>query len=181
MKCLLQIIRKQMKERHQCGFLLILFLILSLGLVSFISCLLAESSKAKKEDVKLDNKECFVGESRAFWYGVSGILCLIVAQFIGNLVICCNFWTRNYKDPNTSKRPKLPIALWVLSWMSFGVGVIILSGATSMSRKQEYGKGWLEQDCYLVKDGIFIASAFLVLLTIATSTPILTKSQPTLF
>ncbi|WCJ29011.1 hypothetical protein M5689_010675 [Euphorbia peplus] len=169
-------------EKNKCGFLLILFFIISLGLISFISCILAESKKAKKEDVKLDNKVCYVGESKALWYGIAAIACLIIAQIIGNLVICSNFWcsSRN-KDSNSSQRPKLAIAFWVLSWMSFGVGVIILSGATSMSRKQEYGKGWLQQDCYLVKDGIFIASAFLVLLTIASFTPILTKSNPTHF
>lgn len=60
---------------------------------------------------------------------------------------------------------------------------MLLSGATSMSRKQEYGNGWVDGDCYLVKDGIFIASSILVLITLSsTFAPaflFLYKSNPT--
>ncbi|KAJ4847352.1 hypothetical protein Tsubulata_005585 [Turnera subulata] len=51
--------------------------------------------------------------------------------------------------------------------VGFGVAVIMLSGASSMSRRQGYGEEWLEQDCYLVKDGVYIGAGVLVLLTTA--------------
>lgn len=34
-----------------------------------------------------------------------------------------------------------------------------------MSRKQPYGKGWLDRECYLVKDGVFVDSGGLVLVS----------------
>ena len=53
--------------------------------------------------------------------------------------------------------------------MSFGIAVILMSGAISMSRSQPYGKGWLDGECYLVKDGTYIGSAILVLITIGST------------
>lgn len=55
---------------------------------------------------------------------------------------------------------------WEASRISFGIAVILLGSATSMSIRQPYGKGWLNDDCYVVKDGVFFGSAILVLLTI---------------
>lgn len=53
--------------------------------------------------------------------------------------------------------------------VSFGMAAILISSAASMSRSQAYGEGWLDEECYLVKDGIFVASAALALLaTIST-------------
>lgn len=53
--------------------------------------------------------------------------------------------------------------------MSFGIAVMLMGGAMSMSRRQPYGKGWLGGECYLVKDGTYIGSAILVLVTIGSS------------
>lgn len=53
--------------------------------------------------------------------------------------------------------------------MSFGIAVVLMSGAISMSRKQPYGKGWLDGECYLVKEGTYIGSAILVLITIGST------------
>ena len=48
-----------------------------------------------------------------------------------------------------------------------------------MSRSQPYGKGWLDGECYLVKDGTYIGSAILVLVTIGSTlgSAITTKRQ----
>ncbi|KDP37814.1 hypothetical protein JCGZ_06716 [Jatropha curcas] len=170
-------------EKHLYGFLLIFSIIISLALLSFVSCILAEFKKAKKEEVRLDNKLCYLPESRAFGFGIAALAFLVIAQVIGNMIICRNFWLRKEGITSKTKRPNLiTIAFLVLSWMSFGVAVIILSAATSMSRKQEYGKGWLDQDCYIVKDGVYFGSGILVLLciaaTLATSFLTLNKPQP---
>lgn len=53
--------------------------------------------------------------------------------------------------------------------MSFGIAVVLMSVAISMSRSQPYGKGWLDGECYLVKDGTYIGSAILVLITIGST------------
>lgn len=53
--------------------------------------------------------------------------------------------------------------------LSFGIAVIMLISATSMSRKQPYGEGWLNGECYLVRGGTYIGSAILILVTLASS------------
>ncbi|KAE8677505.1 Long-chain fatty alcohol dehydrogenase family protein [Hibiscus syriacus] len=50
----------------------------------------------------------------------------------------------------------------------FGVAAILISAATSMSRTQAYGEGWLEGECYLVRDGVYISSGVLSLLAVLT-------------
>lgn len=63
---------------------------------------------------------------------------------------------------------KLLIKLVMFSRVSFGIVVILLIAATSMSRKQLYGKGWLNGECYIVKGGTYSGSAILILVTIGS-------------
>lgn len=53
--------------------------------------------------------------------------------------------------------------------ISFVMAVTLISTATSMSRKQSYGKGWLDGECYLVKQGIYIGSGILVLMSVGST------------
>lgn len=43
--------------------------------------------------------------------------------------------------------------------------MILLGVATSMNGEQSYGKGWLDRECYVVKDGVYIGAALLILTT----------------
>uniref|UniRef100_A0A2C9UHF5 Uncharacterized protein n=1 Tax=Manihot esculenta TaxID=3983 RepID=A0A2C9UHF5_MANES len=103
-------------EKHQYGLLVIFSIVVSLGLVSFTSCIIAETKKAKKEEVKLDNELCYLPESRAFSYGIAAVVCLVIAQIIANLVICSNFWLRKDGDSSKAKKPIAATAFLVLSW-----------------------------------------------------------------
>ncbi|PKI57266.1 hypothetical protein CRG98_022363 [Punica granatum] len=123
-----------------------------LGLTSFVACMAAEIKKAKKKDLKLDGKLCYLPGSRAFMYGVIALVCLSAAQIIGNLAICKIIWSREKRSSYGKKNPIAPTVLLVLSWISYGLVILLLTGATSMSRRQGYGKGWLSGECYLVKD-----------------------------
>lgn len=53
--------------------------------------------------------------------------------------------------------------------MSYGVAVVLIGGATSMSRSQPFGEGWLDGECYLVKDGVYISSALLGLAALGSA------------
>ncbi|XP_052299529.1 protein MODIFYING WALL LIGNIN-1-like [Citrus sinensis] len=154
------------KKHHRYGFVFVLCIIISLDLVSFISCLIAEAKKAKRKDLKLDGKLCYLPESHAHELGIAALICLGVAQVIGNLLICRIFCTRDKRNNCKTQKLRIATALLVLSCrISFGVAVILLGAATSMSRKQPYGKGWLDRECYLVKDGVFVGSGGLVLVS----------------
>lgn len=50
--------------------------------------------------------------------------------------------------------------------LSFGLAAILLGTASGMSNRQAYGRGWLDGDCYLVKDGVYIGSAILAVSTV---------------
>uniref|UniRef100_A0A2P2JT65 Uncharacterized protein LOC105128485 n=2 Tax=Rhizophora mucronata TaxID=61149 RepID=A0A2P2JT65_RHIMU len=156
-------------EKHQYGISLIFCIIVSLGLVSFVSCIIAEAKKAKKEGVRFNGKLCYVPESAAFGFGIAAMICLVLAQAIGSLLIRIIFRLRDGRHGCRAKRPWIAIAVGALSWISFGLALILLSTATSMSRRQEYGKGWLDQECYLVKNGVYSGSGVLVLVTIAAT------------
>ncbi|CAF2148570.1 hypothetical protein BRARA_A01033 [Brassica rapa] len=143
-----------------------------LGLVSFITCFIAEFNRTKKEDVRWDTERtCYIPRSHAFWLGTAAVLCFCVAQIVGNIVVFRIYRTGTkredgYKITNLT----LPTVLLILSWSNFVVVVLILSTAISMSRLQPFGEGWLEEDCYLVKDGVFAASGCLSILGLGALT-----------
>ncbi|XWS49373.1 hypothetical protein CRYUN_Cryun13aG0158100 [Craigia yunnanensis] len=147
--------------KHRVGCVLIFSVIASLGLVSFALCLVAEAKRPKKGDLKLDRKLCFLPASNAFGFGVAALICLSIVQIIGNVVVCANYWSRG--KARKAKKPILTAILLAFSWISFGVVVILISAATSMSRTQPYGEGWLDGECYMVRGGVYICSGVLSL------------------
>ncbi|KAL4324589.1 hypothetical protein GQ457_11G020270 [Hibiscus cannabinus] len=153
--------------KHPLGCVLMYSVVTSLGLVSFAACLVAESKRSKKGDLKLDGKMCFLPtRSHVFELGVAASVCLSTAQIIGNALLCANYcWRPNTRKP---KKPALTAILLAFSWISFGVAAILICSATSMSRAQPYGEGWLDGDCYLVRDGVYISSGVFSLLAVFT-------------
>lgn len=49
------------------------------------------------------------------------------------------------------------------------ISAILVSAATSMSQSQAFGDGWLDGECYIVKDGVYIASGILALFAVGTT------------
>lgn len=52
--------------------------------------------------------------------------------------------------------------------LSFGIAMILLITATSMSKRQPYRIGWLNGECYLVKRGVYAGSTILILVTVGS-------------
>ncbi|XP_022940987.1 uncharacterized protein LOC111446405 [Cucurbita moschata] len=168
-------------EKPPSSFFVIGFsIVATLTLASFASCMAAEFNRTSKKDLKLNGRFCFLPESEAFKLGVAGLICLIMAQIIGNTIICHSYWPKENRKSCSVKRPLLSTTL-LISWASFGIAVVMMSGAISMSSRQEYGKGWVEGECYVVKDRIFVGAALLVLINGAStisSAAIGRKSHP---
>ncbi|XP_020227281.1 uncharacterized protein LOC109808631 [Cajanus cajan] len=150
-------------------FTLILFITisLSLGLVSFTLCVVSEIKRNKKEDLRWNGKLCHLPSSPAFGLGIASLVSLVLAQSIGNSILfknCCSGGKRNaqYKIPVVAR------ILLLISWIGFAIVVILLIATTSMSRKQPYGEGWLNGECYLVKGGAYTGSAILILVTVGS-------------
>lgn len=49
--------------------------------------------------------------------------------------------------------------------LSFAVAVILLATAASMNHGQRYGRGWMDGDCYVARNGVFGGAAALVVVT----------------
>lgn len=49
--------------------------------------------------------------------------------------------------------------------VSFAVAVILLATAASMNHGQRYGRGWMDGDCYVARNGVFGGAAALVVVT----------------
>lgn len=156
-----------MESPPKYKFTLIFFILfsLSLGLVSFTLCIVSEIKRNKKEDLRWNGKLCHLPSSPAYGLGIASLVCLVLAQSIGNSILfknCCSRGKRNAKY----KIPVIARILLLISWLSFGIAVILLIAATSMSRRQLYGEGWLNGECYLVKGGTYVGSAILILVTV---------------
>ncbi|CAE5959327.1 unnamed protein product [Arabidopsis arenosa] len=129
-------VQEQDNRNGRPKFSLFFMFIFLFGLAAFFLCLSAEFQKAKGKDLKWDGESCYLPENRAFGLGIAALVCVFVAQIVGNVVIC-------------------------------RVAVTLISVGASMNREQRYGKGWLNRECYLVKDGVFAASGFLCVMTLA--------------
>ncbi|KAI4365326.1 hypothetical protein MLD38_021319 [Melastoma candidum] len=158
--------REQQQDRHRrCLVPLLSFALVSLGAVSFISCIAAEVNRSKIEEMKLDGKLCYLPRSGALKYGIAALACLAGAQAIGCIVICGSFCSLETRRGISNA---IKILLFVLSWISFGGVAMLLGTATSMNREQPYGEGWLDGECYLVKKPVYDASAVLILFSVAS-------------
>ncbi|CAN1143977.1 Protein MODIFYING WALL LIGNIN-2 [Linum perenne] len=73
------------------------------------------------------------------------------------------------KSSGGTKHTITAMILLFISWASFGMAVVLLWGATSMSGTQSYGNGWVDGKCYVVKDGIYAGSGVLTLLSTAAA------------
>ncbi|CAN7030927.1 hypothetical protein IGI04_030558 [Brassica rapa subsp. trilocularis] len=149
-------VQEQDTRKKRPEFSPIFIFIVFLGLFAFFLCLASEFQKAKGKDLKWDGESCYLPESHAFKFGTAALVCVSVAQIIGNVVICRGFL-------KTHKTETTPFCLFLLlfSWVNFAVAVMLTTVGASMNREQIYGKGWLNGECYLVKDGLFASSGVL--------------------
>ncbi|GLT73926.1 hypothetical protein SLA2020_457540 [Shorea laevis] len=151
--------------KRQWGLLFVFSLIVSLGLVSFVSCIFAETKRVKTHDLRLDGKLCFLPESHAALFGVTALICLSLAALIGNLLFCVMCCCSRGKAKANNKQI-IPVTLLLFSWICFGITVILIGIATSMSRVQRYGEGWVDGECYTVRDGVYVGTGALGMVTV---------------
>ncbi|KAK8945936.1 hypothetical protein KSP40_PGU008856 [Platanthera guangdongensis] len=140
----------------------ILSAVLVLGAVAFACCVAAEFTKSKAtRDVRVDGSLCSLQRSSAFALGITALVCLSVAQIAGTSAAGAKLCSRKSRKNRTAS-----IAFLILSWLSFGLAAVMLGTASSMNNLQAYGRGWLDGDCYVVKDGVYIGSAILAVFTL---------------
>jgi hypothetical protein len=63
--------------------------------------------------------------------------------------------------------------------LSFAVAVVLLATAASMNHGQRYGRGWMDGDCYVARNGVFGGAAVLVAVTALITLGLTFATQPT--
>ncbi|XP_010478586.1 PREDICTED: uncharacterized protein LOC104757534 [Camelina sativa] len=154
-------VQEQDTRNGRPNFSLFFMFIFLFGLAAFLLCLSAEFQKAKGKDLKWDGESCYLPENHAFGLGIAALVCVSVAQIVGNVVVCRGF----LKADKTGTTP-LCIILLLFSWVNSAFAVTLISVGASMNIEQRYGKGWLNRECYLVKDGVFAGSGVLCVTTL---------------
>ncbi|KAK1403037.1 protein MODIFYING WALL LIGNIN-1 [Heracleum sosnowskyi] len=168
-------------ERNRLDIALILTFVILIALLSFALCIAAEFKKSKKKDIRLDGRLCYIPKSDAYGLGISALVCLFAAQILTNFFICKKFWfgrdrnsSSTISSSSSSCKPRfsgISILLLSVSWISFVISAILVSAATSMSQSQPFGDGWLDGECYIVKDGVYIGSGILALFAVGEGHP----------
>uniref|UniRef100_A0A1J3H1Z8 Uncharacterized protein n=2 Tax=Noccaea caerulescens TaxID=107243 RepID=A0A1J3H1Z8_NOCCA len=155
-------VQEQYTWKRRPEFSLVFIFIFLFGLAAFSLCLASEFQKAKGKDLKWDGESCYLPENHAFGLGTAALVCVSVAQIIGNVVIC-----RGFLKTNKTGTTPFCVCLLLFSWINFAVAITLISIGASINREQRYGKGWLNRECYLVKDGVFAASGVLCVTSLA--------------
>lgn len=135
--------------------------VILLGITAFSCCITAEFRRVKDKDMRLDGSLCSLPRRPAFALAVAALACLSVAQIVGTTTSL-----RGNKKKNSKRNQAVSITLLVLSWISFALAAILLGTASSMSNRQPYGRGWMDGECYVVKDGIFVGAAVLAAINV---------------
>ncbi|KAF0935490.1 hypothetical protein E2562_034274 [Oryza meyeriana var. granulata] len=142
-------------------------IVVLLSATAFSCSLAAEFRKVKEKDMKLDGSLCSLPKSSAFELGVAAIAFLSVAQLVGTTAAATTMCTasKHSKSSTTTRRRGASVAILVLSWVSFAMAVVLLATAASMNHGQRYGRGWMDGDCYVARNGVFGGAAALVVVT----------------
>lgn len=142
-------------------------IVVLLSATAFSCSLAAEFRKVKDKDMKLDGSLCSLPKSSAFELGVAAIAFLTVAQLVGTTAAATTMCASNSKPGKSAvtRGRVASLALLVLSWVCFALAVILLATAASMNNGQRYGRGWMDGDCYVAKNGVFGGAAALVVVT----------------
>ncbi|KAI3884631.1 hypothetical protein MKX03_037044 [Papaver bracteatum] len=148
-------------EKYSSGFVLFCSVELLLGLIAFSACVAAEFKRTKLKDVKLDEKLCYLPGSPAFGLGITALVCLSIVQIIGTAYVIgkkINSGEKKIHDVRETRKQTISIIL-----ISYAFAIVLLGGAASMNKKQAYGRGWLDGECYILKSGVFVGTSVLVL------------------
>ncbi|CAN6253627.1 unnamed protein product [Urochloa humidicola] len=149
-----------------------------LSATAFSCSVAAEFRKVKEKDMKLDGSLCSLPRSSAFELGVSAIAFLFVAQLVGTTAAVTTYAAKPKKTA-AARGGGAFVAPLVLSWLSFAVAVVLLATAASMNHGQRYGRGWMDGDCYVARNGVFGGAALLVAVTALITLGLTFATQPT--
>lgn len=136
-----------------------------LGLLAVATGVAAELTRNKDSDVSYEEGGCSLPSSPALALGTTAALSLLLAQLTANAIGGCVCWARDLHNIPTCNRLTAMILL-LFSWMTFAIAIYLFVAGSSMNERQPHNKPWLDNDCYVVKPGVFSWAAALSFLTV---------------
>lgn len=137
-----------------------------LGLIALSTAIAAEFKHTQASEVTYEHGECTLPSSPALALGTAAAIALLLAQLsanaMGGCVCCC---TRNVNKVPSRNISIATLSLF-MSWITFAFAFFLLVAGSSMNQRQPYKNQWIDDECYVVKPGIFATSASLSLVTV---------------
>lgn len=150
-----------MQKSRLCNFQ---YLIGFLGLLAVTAGIAAEFTRNKAKDVRYEEGGCSLPSSPASALGTTAALSLLLAQLTANVIGGCLCCARDLCNIPTCNR--LAVMILIFSWMTFAIAIYLFVAGSSMSGSQPFDKPWLDNECYIVKAGVFGGAAALSFLTV---------------
>eukprot|EP01018_Ginkgo_biloba_P007833 Gb_27128 [translate_table: standard] len=140
-----------------------------LGLLAMATGIAAEFKRTKVDQVSYVRGECTLPSSPALALGTTAAISLLLAQLtanaMGGCICCCTRDTRKIPAQNKA----IATIFLFISWVTFAFAFFLLVAGSSMNQRQPYKRQWLDNDCYVVKPGVFAAAGVLSLVTVMLS------------
>jgi len=137
-----------------------------LGLIALSTAIAAEFKHTQASEVTYEHGECTLPSSPALALGTAAAIALLLAQLsanaMGGCVCCC---TRNVNKVPSRNISIATLSLF-MSWITFAFAFFLLVAGSSMNQRQPYKNQWIDDECYVVKPGIFATAASLSLVTV---------------
>ncbi|CAD6272043.1 unnamed protein product [Miscanthus lutarioriparius] len=146
-----------------------------LGVMCAVLGFVAEANRLKPDEIHVSGRDCVYPANPAHKLGFCAIFFLVMAQIIasaaGGCCSCCRPpGGASYSNSTTTRRRVVGVVASVLSWVAAVIAVVCFwVGAALNAPKTRRAKiaGPDEEECYLLKGGIFVTAAMLSL--VATS------------
>lgn len=137
-----------------------------LGLIALTTAIAAEFKHTQASEVTYEHGECTLPSSPALALGTAAAIALLLAQLssnaMGGCVCCCTRHVNKVPSRNIS----IATLSLFMSWITFAFAFFLLVAGSSMNQKQPYKNQWIDDECYVVKPGIFATAASLSLVTV---------------
>eukprot|EP00249_Psilotum_nudum_P006158 c19497_g1_i2 orf=672-1211(+) len=121
----------------------------------------------KASQVMILGDECYYPSNPALALGLLAAISLLIGQVVANAsggcVCCCT----NRAEPLSDPHKTIAVLCLVLSWVTFTNAFFLLGEGASRNSQRQY-EGW-EDNCYIVKPGVFAAGSVLAVITAVLS------------
>ncbi|XP_076926560.1 protein MODIFYING WALL LIGNIN-1-like [Bidens hawaiensis] len=139
-----------------CGIVVVL------GIISAGAGFVAEVTRVKLSDVRIEHLSCVYPSSPALGLGIVAAVFAIITRIVLLILVGCCCCCR----PRGSTSTAIPIIFDILSWIASVVAMILLFGGAALNNREgEQTDSQGRISCYAVKPGIFATGAVLLLLS----------------